>query len=133
MPLQKGSSISLPADQQQKQYHLKRKQQTFFEENTGLKKDDEIGLSKDLSKNRLIRSNDILIQSSFETLMDMLKAYAGIKECSEETQVHLNMVILKLFFFNSNFLAIQTFIKLDLGPYFFNPTILDFIRNLFKN
>ena len=95
MPLQKDSSISLPADQQQKQYPLKRKQQTSFEENTESRKDDEIALSKGYSKNRLIRSNDILIQTPFETLMDMLKAYAGIKECSEETQVHLNMVILK--------------------------------------
>jgi hypothetical protein len=37
------------------------------------------------------------LTSSLDTLLDMLKAYAGIKECSEETQAHLNMVnILKI-------------------------------------
>lgn len=44
------------------------------------------------SKNRLIRSNDILTQSSTETLLDILKAHAGIKECTEETIFHINGV-----------------------------------------
>lgn len=44
------------------------------------------------SKNRLIRSNDILTQSSTETLLDILKAHAGIKECTEEIIFHINGV-----------------------------------------
>lgn len=87
MPLHKGTSISLPAEHPQQQ-SLKRKQ------SVSLSLDDKNNsLQKDLSKNRLMRSNDILLQSSFETILDMIRAYAGIKECTEETQVHLNMVI----------------------------------------
>lgn len=46
--------------------------------------------SKDSLK--LNRSNDLLAQSSTETLLDMLKAHAGIKDCSEETEKHINGV-----------------------------------------
>lgn len=92
--MQKGTSISLPTSRQsdeQQQHILKRKQPTSLDEEG--KKDEIVSLNKDLTKNRLIRSNDILLQSSLETLLDMLKAYSGIKDCSEETQIHLNMVI----------------------------------------
>lgn len=41
---------------------------------------------------KLNRCNDLLAQSSTETLLDMLKAHAGIKECSEETEKHINGV-----------------------------------------
>lgn len=41
---------------------------------------------------KLNRSNDLLAQSSTETLLDMLKAHAGIKDCSEETEKHINGV-----------------------------------------
>lgn len=41
---------------------------------------------------KLNRSNDLLAQSSTETLLDMLKAHASIKECSEETEKHINGV-----------------------------------------
>lgn len=41
---------------------------------------------------KLNRSNDLLAQSSTETLLDMLKAHADIKECSEETEKHINGV-----------------------------------------
>ena len=54
---------------------------------------EEIFSQRNSTNARLIRSNDVLLQSSFETLLDMVKGYAGIKECSEETQSHLNMVI----------------------------------------
>lgn len=43
-------------------------------------------------KNRLQRNNDLLTQSSTEILLDMLKAHTGIKECSEETILHINGV-----------------------------------------
>lgn len=41
---------------------------------------------------KLNRSNDLLTQSSTETLLDMLKAHAGIKECEEDTVQHINGV-----------------------------------------
>lgn len=41
---------------------------------------------------KLNRSNDLLAQSSTETLLDMLKAHHGIKECSDETVLHINGV-----------------------------------------
>lgn len=104
-----STSLSLPPSrggddkkQQNPQHPLKRKQPVSFDEavtqnnnSSGSNNKNDGMLNKDLSKNRLIRSNDLnpLIQSSTETLLDMLKAYAGIKECSDETQVHLNMVM----------------------------------------
>lgn len=39
-----------------------------------------------------LRANDLLAQSSTETLLDMLKSHAGIKDCSEETVFHINGV-----------------------------------------
>jgi hypothetical protein len=54
----------------------------------------ELQVTKDpaTTKSRLIRSNDLLSQSSTETMLDMLKAHAGIKECSDETTSHINGV-----------------------------------------
>jgi methyltransferase-like protein len=89
MPLNKGSSFSLSVEQPQ--HPLKRKQPLSLDESVPEKSEDNLS-TKDLTKNRLFRSNDILIQVSLETLLDMLKAYAGIKDCGEETQTHLNMV-----------------------------------------
>lgn len=40
----------------------------------------------------VLRGNDLLAQSSTETLLDMLKSHAGIKDCSEETILHINGV-----------------------------------------
>lgn len=40
----------------------------------------------------LSRGNDLLAQSSTETLLEMLKSHAGIKECSDETALHINGV-----------------------------------------
>lgn len=101
MPLHKATSLSLPPSRDgiddHKQHPLKRKQPVSFDEAATNSSSESDGMhSKDLSKNRLIRSNDLnpLIQSSTETLLDMLKAYSGIKECSDETQTHLNMVML---------------------------------------
>lgn len=39
-----------------------------------------------------LRANDLLAQSTTETLLDMLKSHAGIKDCSEETVFHINGV-----------------------------------------
>lgn len=44
------------------------------------------------SRRLLSRGNDLLAQSSTETLLDMLKSHAGIKECSDETVLHINGV-----------------------------------------
>lgn len=40
----------------------------------------------------LLRGNDLLAQSSTQTLLDMLKSHAGIKECSDETAQHIKAV-----------------------------------------
>jgi armadillo repeat-containing protein 2 len=90
MPLQKGISESLPLSRAEceDQHSLKRKQSMSLDESKS-----DVMLSKDLSKNLLIQSNNLLIQSSTDTLLDMLRSYSGIKECSEETQIHLNMVM----------------------------------------
>lgn len=45
-----------------------------------------------MKKTRLLRNNDLLAQSSTETLLDMLRANSGIKECSDETVTHINGV-----------------------------------------
>lgn len=90
MPLRKGTSFSLPSENPPETHPLKRKQPQSFDEKTGVKSDTK--LSNDLTKNRLIRSNDLLTQTTTEVLLDLLKAFAGVKECSEETQTHLYMV-----------------------------------------
>lgn len=88
MPMRKGNSISLPGGGSSTDHHpLKRKQPESFDEGK-----NEVKLSSDLTKNRLIRSNDLLTQTTTEVLLDLLKEYAGVKECSAETQVHLYMV-----------------------------------------
>lgn len=90
MPLGKGSSISLPSEVAKEPAHpLKRKQPTSFED-FGVKND--AAPSVDVTKNRLIRSNDLLTQTPNEVLLELLQAYAGVKECSDETQTHLFMV-----------------------------------------
>lgn len=62
----------------------KKKKDTKYPKSNG--GDDKI------KKNRLLRNNDLLAQSSTETLLDMLKANSGIKECSDETVTHINGV-----------------------------------------
>lgn len=110
LPPSRGGVDDGPKSQPSQQHPLKRKQPVSFDEavthntnsnnnsnnSTSSNSKNDGMLNKDLSKNRLIRSNDLnpLIQSSTETILDMLKAYGGIKECSDETQVHLNMVII---------------------------------------
>lgn len=92
MPLRKGSSISLPSDSEAKDHPLKRKQPLSFDTDRSLSEASDLRLSVDLTKNRLIRSNDLLTQTPTEVLLELLKAYAGVKECAEETQTHLYMV-----------------------------------------
>lgn len=70
MPLQKGTS--LPQSRQNDEHILKRKQISLDNEShevSNKKEDNTILLSKD----RLIRSNDILVTSSLDTLLEMLK------------------------------------------------------------
>lgn len=96
MPLRKESTVPLQsaAASGPKDHPLKRKQPLSFDERSAeqaVNKSDG-HLSKDLTKNKLVRSNDLLTQSSTETLLEMLKEFASVKECSDETQTHLNMV-----------------------------------------
>jgi armadillo repeat-containing protein 2 len=89
MPLHKGSSVSLPSEIVAKDQHpLKRKQPLSFDERSGPAATDAKPM-----KNQLIRSNDLLIQTPIEVLLDLLKQFAGVKDISDETQVHLFMVI----------------------------------------
>uniref|UniRef100_A0A182R2T2 Armadillo repeat-containing protein 2 n=1 Tax=Anopheles funestus TaxID=62324 RepID=A0A182R2T2_ANOFN len=44
----------------------------------------------------LRRSNDLLLQSSTESLLEMLKAYSGLKECDESTVAHLSAILHEL-------------------------------------
>lgn len=50
------------------------------------------GVDDKTKRTKLLRNNDLLAQSSTETLLDMLKANTGIKECSDETVTHINGV-----------------------------------------
>ncbi|CRL05014.1 CLUMA_CG018042, isoform A [Clunio marinus] len=101
MPLKKGSSVSLPDGTIDINEHtLKRKQPSSFDDKTfsdviDVKNDDKT--TNDFVRNRLIRSNDLLTQTSTEVLLDLLKEYSGVKECSEETQTHLYMILLELY------------------------------------
>lgn len=54
-----------------------------------LKSEQSIGEQRRLLP---LRRNDLLAQSSTETLLEMLKSHAGIKDCSEETVLHINGV-----------------------------------------
>lgn len=40
----------------------------------------------------VLRGNDLFAKSATETLLDMLKSHSGIKDCSEETILHINGV-----------------------------------------
>ncbi|GAB0088124.1 Armadillo repeat-containing protein 2 [Sergentomyia squamirostris] len=46
---------------------------------------------------KLNRTNDLLTQSSTESLLDMLKAHAGIKECTEESVQHITGILTELY------------------------------------
>lgn len=127
MPQRKETSFSLPstATTSEKEHPLKRKQPQSFDDKANgnasgsqeetiipdIKKDDHNNkkVMKDTgvtTKSRLIRSGtfDILAQSSTETLLEMLKAHAGIKECSDETLQHVNGVRISFGIFICNYL-----------------------------
>lgn len=94
MPLQKGSSSPLPSEIVPKDQHpLKRKQPLSFDDRSSA---SSSSTTVDLkpSKNRLIRSDEspLLTQTPLEILLDLLKQFSGVKEISDETQVHLFMV-----------------------------------------
>ncbi|XP_055597073.1 armadillo repeat-containing protein 2 isoform X2 [Uranotaenia lowii] len=48
-------------------------------------------------KAKLSKSNDLLAQSTTESLLEMLKAHAGIKECNDETVSHINGILGELY------------------------------------
>ncbi|XP_055532116.1 armadillo repeat-containing protein 2 [Wyeomyia smithii] len=48
-------------------------------------------------KAKLSKSNDLLAKSSTESLLDMLKAHAGIKDCNDETVSHINGILGELY------------------------------------
>lgn len=94
MPQRKGTSSPLPTDIVPKDQHpLKRKQPLSFEDRPSV---SSSSATVDLkpSKNRLIRSDEspLLTQTPIEILLDLLKQFSGVKEISDETQVHLFMV-----------------------------------------
>lgn len=95
----------------QNEHPLKRRQTKSFElsstasDITCTRKEAIIDLGEEkcagnriLSKTKLTRSNDLLAQSTTETLLDLLKDHAGIKECNEETVQHINAVSLSSMF-----------------------------------
>lgn len=86
MPLRKGSSVSLPSEIVD--HPLKRKQPLSFDDRAA----PSVPPESKPAKNRLIRSNDLLTQTPMDFLLELLKQYAGVKEISDETQVHLFMV-----------------------------------------
>lgn len=45
----------------------------------------------------LSRNNDLLVQSSTETLLDMLRAHAGLRDCSDETATHIHGILTELY------------------------------------
>ncbi|XP_050076171.1 armadillo repeat-containing protein 2 [Anopheles maculipalpis] len=45
----------------------------------------------------LRRSNDLLLHSSTESLLEMLKAYSGLKECDESTVTHISAILHELY------------------------------------
>lgn len=92
MPLKKGSSVSLPTERiDEDQHPLKRKQPLSFDDHK-IPPVEANKLCEGLIRNRLIRSNDLLTSTSTEVLLDLLKGFSGVKECSDETQTHLYMV-----------------------------------------
>ncbi|XP_055621594.1 armadillo repeat-containing protein 2 isoform X2 [Toxorhynchites rutilus septentrionalis] len=67
-------------------------EKTSPSEQVGSVKADQLSLKAKLSK-----SNDLLVQSTNESLLEMLKAHAGIKECSDETVGHINGILGELY------------------------------------
>ncbi|XP_053665003.1 armadillo repeat-containing protein 2 [Anopheles marshallii] len=85
-----------------KNHPLKRRQVQSFDEKipTAI----SITVPTDARKNAhddqsklLRRSNDLLLQSSTESLLEMLKAYSGLKECDESTVAHISAVLHELY------------------------------------
>jgi hypothetical protein len=98
MPLRKGSSPSLPSEIPAKDQHpLKRKQPLSFDDRSSASS-STVAVDLKPLKNRLIRSDEspLLTQTPIEVLLDLLKQFSGVKEISEETQVHLFMVKVKV-------------------------------------
>nr|XP_029730291.1 armadillo repeat-containing protein 2 [Aedes albopictus] len=91
-----------------KNHPLKRRQfQSLDERNTPeAEKSSSLGSARQSEsakmdhqeqKVKLSKSNDLLAQSSTEALLEMLKAHAGIKECTDETASHINGILGELF------------------------------------
>uniref|UniRef100_A0A182M076 Armadillo repeat-containing protein 2 n=1 Tax=Anopheles culicifacies TaxID=139723 RepID=A0A182M076_9DIPT len=84
-----------------KNHPLKRRQVQSFDEKipTAISitvSADRKNALEDQSK-LLRRSNDLLLQSSTESLLEMLKAYSGLKECDESTVAHLSAILHELY------------------------------------
>nr|XP_040227433.2 armadillo repeat-containing protein 2 [Anopheles coluzzii] len=82
-----------------KNHPLKRRQVQSFEEKlqapNAIATDDK-SLLEDQSK-LLRRSNDLLVQSSTESLLEMLKAYSGLKDCDESTTAYISAILHELY------------------------------------
>uniref|UniRef100_A0A182YI58 Uncharacterized protein n=1 Tax=Anopheles stephensi TaxID=30069 RepID=A0A182YI58_ANOST len=89
-----------PANSIVKNHPLKRRQVQSFEETIPT----AISIVPERSKNAfedqsklLRRSNDLLLHSSTEALLEMLKAYSGLKECDESTVAHISAILQELY------------------------------------
>uniref|UniRef100_A0A182P618 Armadillo repeat-containing protein 2 n=1 Tax=Anopheles epiroticus TaxID=199890 RepID=A0A182P618_9DIPT len=88
-----------PANSIVKNHPLKRRQVQSFDDKTNsaiATVTDHKSTLEDQSK-LLRRSNDLLVQSSTESLLEMLKAYSGLKECDESTVTHITTILNELY------------------------------------
>uniref|UniRef100_A0A182KHK2 WAPL domain-containing protein n=1 Tax=Anopheles christyi TaxID=43041 RepID=A0A182KHK2_9DIPT len=88
-----------PANSIVKNHPLKRRQVQSFEDkphtSIAIVTDQKSSL-EDQSK-LLRRSNDLLVQSTTESLLEMLKAYSGLKECDDSTVTHIIAILHELY------------------------------------
>ncbi|XP_053676158.1 armadillo repeat-containing protein 2 [Anopheles nili] len=93
-PLQHDSLNSIV-----KNHPLKRRQVQSLDEKLPTSVVSEVGRKntiEDQSK-LLRRSNDLLLQSTTESLLEMLKVHAGLKDCDESTAAHISGILQELY------------------------------------
>lgn len=92
------SSAPATADPASQQVQRKTAQSDDNQHGRPIKTSSVVAPQQPPAKNRtLARNNDLLAQSSTETLLDLLKAHAGLKECSEETTSHICGILAELY------------------------------------
>uniref|UniRef100_A0A182TBU1 Armadillo repeat-containing protein 2 n=1 Tax=Anopheles maculatus TaxID=74869 RepID=A0A182TBU1_9DIPT len=88
-----------PANSIVKNHPLKRRQVQSFDEQipTAISIVPERKNAFEDQSKLLRRSNDLLLHSSTESLLEMLKAYSGLKECDESTVAHISAILHELY------------------------------------